>query len=80
MTAEMPGADCTVTIDAAAHGGHGVGRIDGKAVFVPGALPGDVVRVALRDDNVIVDLGLGLLHPVERDANVVVPARASQVL
>ena len=47
MTAEMPGADCTVTIDAAAHGGHGVGRIDGKAVFVPGALPGDVVRVAL---------------------------------
>ncbi|HSJ28946.1 MAG TPA: TRAM domain-containing protein [Acidimicrobiia bacterium] len=32
-----------VTIDAVAAGGDGIGRLDGKAVFVAGAVPGDVV-------------------------------------
>lgn len=40
-------AEQVLTIDAAAHGGHGIGRLDGKAVFVPGAVPGDTVRVAM---------------------------------
>lgn len=32
-------------IDGLAHDGRGVGRLDGKAVFVSGALPGESVRV-----------------------------------
>lgn len=36
-----------VSIDAAAHGGHGVARIDGQVCFVAHALPGDTVRIAL---------------------------------
>lgn len=34
-------------IDAVAHGGDGIGRHEGKAVFVRGAVPGDVVDVEL---------------------------------
>ena len=34
-------------IDAVASGGDGIGRLDGKAVFVPGAVPGDVVDVEI---------------------------------
>lgn len=36
-----------IDIDGIAHGGDGVGRLDGKAVFVPGALPGETVTVTL---------------------------------
>jgi len=36
-----------IVIDGIAHGGDGVGRLDGKAVFVPGALPGETVTVTL---------------------------------
>jgi len=39
--------ECELLIDAAAHGGHGVGRLEGKAIFVPGAVPGDTVRVRI---------------------------------
>lgn len=41
--------DPTVEIDIhdMAHGGEGVGRRDGKAVFVAGAIPGERVRVTL---------------------------------
>lgn len=39
-----------VRIDAMAHGGAGVGRRHGKAVFVPGALPGDLVDVEVLED------------------------------
>jgi tRNA/tmRNA/rRNA uracil-C5-methylase (TrmA/RlmC/RlmD family) len=35
----------TISIDSMAHGGDGVGRRDGKAVFVMGAIPGDRVTV-----------------------------------
>jgi 23S rRNA (uracil1939-C5)-methyltransferase len=37
----------TVYIDAIAAGGRGVGRLDGMAVFVPRAAPGDTLEVAL---------------------------------
>lgn len=37
-------------IDAVASGGDGIGRLDGKAVFVPGAIPGDVVDVEIVTD------------------------------
>jgi 23S rRNA (uracil1939-C5)-methyltransferase len=36
-----------MTIDALAHGGAGVGRVDGFVVFARGGLPGDVVRVEI---------------------------------
>ena len=39
-----------VTVDGFTHGGEGVARLQGKAVFVPGALPGEVVRVQVEDD------------------------------
>lgn len=32
------------------HKGEGVGRADGKATFVPGALPGETVRIAIHQD------------------------------
>ena len=36
-----------ISIDAMANGGDGIGRRDGKAVFVPGAIPADVVEVEI---------------------------------
>jgi 23S rRNA (uracil1939-C5)-methyltransferase len=38
------------TIDGFTHGGEGVARIEGKAVFVPGALPGERVVLRVVDD------------------------------
>src|SRR3954466_6479404 len=38
------GAEVEVTIDALAHGGAGVGRLDGYVLFVRDAVPGDRVR------------------------------------
>jgi len=35
----------TIQITSVAHGGHGIGRIDGQVCFVPYALPGDTVTV-----------------------------------
>ena len=39
------GTIITLTVDRPAHGGYCVGRLDGKAVFVRFALPGETVRV-----------------------------------
>ncbi|MFP5330974.1 MAG: class I SAM-dependent RNA methyltransferase [Acidimicrobiia bacterium] len=39
-----------IEIDAIASGGDGIGRLDGKAVFVTGAIPGDVVDVEIVTD------------------------------
>src|SRR3954469_548148 len=41
------GEHVEVTIDSLAHGGAGVGRIDGFVVFVRGAVPGDRVRAVV---------------------------------
>ena len=43
----MPPHTFTLTIDRLAYGPAGVGRTDGKVVFVPGTVPGDEVEVAL---------------------------------
>lgn len=43
--ADTGDTESTVVVDGWTHGGEGVVRIDGKAVFVPGALPGERVRV-----------------------------------
>ncbi|MEX2550469.1 MAG: class I SAM-dependent RNA methyltransferase [Nitriliruptoraceae bacterium] len=39
-----------VVVDGFTHGGEGVARIEGKAVFVPGGLPGETVVVRVDDD------------------------------
>lgn len=39
-----------VTIDGFTHGGEGVARVEGKAVFVAGTLPGERVTVRVVDD------------------------------
>jgi 23S rRNA (uracil1939-C5)-methyltransferase len=39
-----PGQEVEVVIDGLAHGGAGVGRLDGYVLFVRGAVPGDRVR------------------------------------
>lgn len=35
---------CELLIDTLTHGGNGLGRLEGKAVFVPGTAPGDRIR------------------------------------
>lgn len=40
-----------ITIDRLAFGGEGVGRSEGKVVFVPWALPGDKVRIRILSDH-----------------------------
>lgn len=42
-----PGAQLVLNIDDITSEGAGVGRVEGMVVFVPGALPGDSVRVQL---------------------------------
>ncbi len=44
---ELPGG--TVTIERLAHGGHGVGSLDGLTVFVPRTAPGDIVDIRLTE-------------------------------
>ncbi|MBI5093365.1 MAG: class I SAM-dependent RNA methyltransferase [Candidatus Hydrogenedentes bacterium] len=41
----MESTQFTIEISSLAHGGHGVGRIDGQVCFVPYALPGDTARI-----------------------------------
>lgn len=40
----------TLTIDSLAYGGNGVGRLDGKAIFVPLTAPGDRIRFRIVQD------------------------------
>ncbi len=41
----LPSEPVEITIDSLSHEGRGVGRIDGKTVFVDGALPGEKVQM-----------------------------------
>jgi len=38
-------------ITTMAHGGSGIGRLDGRVVFCPGAIPGEVVEVEIVEDS-----------------------------
>jgi len=42
--------DLTLTVSGMAHGGDAVARHEGKAVFIPGAMTGETVRVTLVDE------------------------------
>lgn len=42
----LPSPPSVVAVETLAHGGQGVGRVDGQVVFVDGAVPGDVVELA----------------------------------
>lgn len=46
----LPREDTEVTIDGFTHGGEGVARVEGKAVFVPGTIPGERVTIRVTDD------------------------------
>ena len=58
------GDTLSVTIDDLAFGGEGVGRADGYVVFVPGGVPGDIVRVRLIQARA--RFGRGVIEAVER--------------
>jgi 23S rRNA (uracil1939-C5)-methyltransferase len=40
----------TVTIESLAYGGDGVAHLEGRVLFIPGALPGDVVQIRIIQD------------------------------
>lgn len=46
----MTGSSHDIDVHDMAHGGEGVGRLDGKTVFVGGAIPGERVRVTVVKD------------------------------
>jgi len=46
----LPSRTCIVTIDALSHGPAGIGRVNGKVIFVPGTVPGDVVEVVIDEE------------------------------
>ncbi len=54
----LPAESIEVTIESLSHDGRGVGRIDGKTVFVDGALPGERVRCQLVDKHKTYDEGV----------------------
>lgn len=47
----MSDLEKTVTMERLAFGGEGVGRVDGKVIFVPWTVPGDQVRVRVVSDH-----------------------------
>jgi len=46
----LPRGPVEVEVDGFTHGGEGVARLEGKAVFVPGTIPGERVIVRVTDD------------------------------
>ena len=53
----------TLSIDGYGSEGQGVGRVDGYAVFVPGALPGEMVQVRILKPLSHFDALSGTYHP-----------------
>lgn len=46
-TSFKKGVELEISIEAAAFKGKGVGKVDGLAIFVPGTMPGDVVKARI---------------------------------
>ena len=40
----------TVDIESFAHGGEGIAHVDGRVVFVRGAIPGDTVEITFTQE------------------------------
>ena len=47
---DLPDGPIDAVVDGFTHGGEGVARVQGKAVFVPGTIPGETVRLRIVDD------------------------------
>jgi 23S rRNA (uracil1939-C5)-methyltransferase len=43
--------DIIIRIDNIVYGGYGLGRVDGKVIFVESGIPGDVVKIALKEEH-----------------------------
>jgi 23S rRNA (uracil1939-C5)-methyltransferase len=50
MPLSHPARELTLRLDAMTYGGAALGRVEGKAIFVTGGLPGEIVRVAVEED------------------------------
>jgi 23S rRNA (uracil1939-C5)-methyltransferase len=50
MPRSHPTRDLTLQLDAMAYGGAALGRAEGKAIFVTGGLPGEIVRVTVEEE------------------------------
>lgn len=48
----------TVTIERLVYGGNGLGRIDGKVVFIPFTLPGEIIEARIEESKKRYDKGL----------------------
>lgn len=61
----MPAQILRLTIDSLAYGPAGVGRADGKVIFVPGTVPGDEVEVVLDEEKKTYAIGhvVALVQP-----------------
>lgn len=47
MTTPLPGERVVVDVEAPAHGGYAVARVDGRVLFIRGAIPGERVEVVI---------------------------------
>lgn len=43
--------DIIIKIDNIVYGGYGLGRINGKVIFVESAIPGDIVKITIKEDH-----------------------------
>ena len=50
MPRSHPVHELTLRLDTMTYGGAALGRVEGKAIFVTGGLPGEVVRVIVEED------------------------------
>ncbi len=50
MPRPAPAHELTLRLDAMTYGGAALGRVEGKAIFVTGGLPGELVRVTVEED------------------------------
>lgn len=72
MSSRPPAAAVEASIDGFTHGGEGVTRVEGKAVFVPGTIPGERVLLRIVEDHPRWSRG-ELLEVLEPSADRVTP-------